>query len=726
MPRSNPRTLAVGLAAAWIALLFWVNPVAFALPPFKAAFLLLVTGLLLLMPTVRQALARPLGGPARWIGPLLLAYGWSALISDGHWFPSTRSFLLLVVPVVWLLATRECFWNHGETILRALLASAAVLGLIAVLQVFGIDLIYGRVSRGVAVATLGNANAFAAVAAPLWVLALVGSTEPGRWQWMAWSALATLTPALLLARSRGGWLGALIGAAVTVVTSSHEQRRALIRPAVFCLLFAGIAWLPTPEGSEANRTGFALTHGSDPVRLAVARSSGRLIADAPWFGHGPGQFRVEFPRFREEREATTETRGGAESIVDHPHNTLLRLAAEGGGIATLCLILLAGSIAWHLWRTDRTHAGDSGLHRIALLGMGAALATGAMTWSHLNDPVTAALLGLWGGMALASFLDADAATPARWWRWAVQGGVLVATLGVAVPSLLGESLQSQAVWSRMRGHDSRSLGPSEVEDLRRAARVDPFDIDRQTLIGSMFLEGAEPGSPTSRELLDDARACFDRALVVHPHEVRSLEASAEIAVRSRKPERARNLLSRAHALEPWGPPAANRLRDLQWSHQQFLNATRSAWEAQGKAALPGLLSRLEALPERHLQQSAQCFDYLSQVAGEVADVHRLGARAFRDIGDDIGYAHARRQEQWCYALESMDLGEFDTARRSLRLARRFSKDAGGPEQWIEALLLDEQGAVDAARALRNTLPEDTHLPEWLQAYSPKSRAPKDG
>ena len=277
--------------------------------------------------------ARPAGWPlagffAAWVAASLLAVLLSPRPLES--LGAARGLLLVATFYVVLDALgdrREAQW-----LLTALLALAAVLGLVGSLQVAlcpdlaSVGPLLGRVAR-----KCERAHAFYSIYMTLaGVLSLVllaalpsvlQAATGRRWRWVAW-LLGGL--GLALTYVRGAWLGFLAGAAVLL--GLVRRGRLLLVAGVVVLV---VAVLATPGLRRRAESIVDPTDSTARERLAMWRSGVAMLADHPVTGVGPGQVKHVYPRYVEP-EFADKRRG-------HLHNTPLQVAVERG---------LLGLAAW--------------------------------------------------------------------------------------------------------------------------------------------------------------------------------------------------------------------------------------------------------------------------------------------------------------------------------------------------------------------------------------------
>jgi O-antigen ligase len=137
------------------------------------------------------------------------------------------------------------------------------------------------------------------------------------------SMLLLCLVAMFMTGSRGGVMTSLFALIVAFFGFFHRHfgrlKSWLIAVVVLCsitLLILQIIGIGVSSRLESQ--GLA-----DEGRLAVYRSTVRMIADRPWFGSGIGTFAWNFPAYRSTELPISNT-------WDRAHDTLLEIAAEGG------------------------------------------------------------------------------------------------------------------------------------------------------------------------------------------------------------------------------------------------------------------------------------------------------------------------------------------------------------------------------------------------------------
>lgn len=178
-------------------------------------------------------------------------------------------------------------------------------------------------------------NQFGQFCAVILVVALgnaIGARSPRERVLASAAALSALAP-LVLALSRGAWLGCIVALALLSLLLP-TARRVLLAVGVPILIAApllGVFAPDLPEVQVVQQRVQSLRHPvADPYdsRPLIWREAGREIEDSPWLGQGPGQF----PYVAAQSTSLASTVAPA-----HAHNVLLTVAAEVGIPAALML-----------------------------------------------------------------------------------------------------------------------------------------------------------------------------------------------------------------------------------------------------------------------------------------------------------------------------------------------------------------------------------------------------
>jgi len=422
--------------------------------------------------------------------------------------------------------------GHGgwRAITNALLAGAGVVTAIGLGQMAGIGAHTGRPT-----ATLGNAvflGAFLCLVIPSAVGRVLGDPASRRWAVPLLLASGVL---LVGTESRGAWVGALVGTAVTLWPWMPARRR----------LFLGVGFVVVAALAVA----FAPSHGDAGApdtaqgRLDSWAISAGAVTDRPVLGWGPEQMRVAFGRHLDEAFVRDY---GLRQIPDRAHNRFLDVAASTGilGLAAdIALIAIAGIAIARAARFIE----DRG-ERLCVIGVGAGLLAWLVQGQFLFDTFD---LGALAWMIAGALLAA--APPARSVRVRdLAGWLVVPVAGVAWIGALNLVADRQV-------HSASGRQPADaVARLADAMHTRPRSLDAHLLAAAVARSSRDPilldavhqrlkdwrdddvvladarvletlGVVTrDQSRLDAAARSLRRLLVLRPFDVRVIDALAHV------------------------------------------------------------------------------------------------------------------------------------------------------------------------------------------------------
>ena len=502
-------------------------------------------------------------------------------------------FLLLQLARLGSFAT----WSTG---IAAFTACGVALGL---WQALGFGTPGGYDDATSPVSLFGNANV--ASEATAMGLAVVDARAAGGSAW--WHVLLAAGSAYLVCNGSRSGMVALPLAVAWIACTCREG--ALRRTSLVAALGIGFAlgWFVDRPAQPAlpATAGFAAPSEAPStleVRAEIARGALALAADAPVLGHGPGQFQVQYPLVRTQREVELSSFGRRfRTEVRTAHDDWLELLVEGGvpalllGLAAFCLL------ASELWRTDRARA-----------GLVLAFAALMLVRSPLGNAAALAVFALAAGS-----LQQVAPAP----RTGLVRRIAAIALGVALLAQALPVLRGQRAFAGYQ--QSVAAGTARnVVALRVAALVDPAEPRFQHLL-AQELAATEP---------DAARTAIQAALELRPHEPALHLLAAEFAVQDGRDGIARNHALAVLRSDPGDPEARVLLSALYFRAGNPDGAVRIVWEEPH----PRLRERL-ADHFRELQQ-------LADARGAVADATRYAAeRSFVQALDAVTEAMVSRK-----------------------------------------------------------------------------------
>lgn len=227
-------------------------------------------------------------------------------------------------------------------LVRTVALAATVGGAVAVCERAGARLVDVRFADDRVGATFGQPSylaAFAVLALPVAVGLAAHSAQPRTWRLVGLAGTLGATAALLLAETRGAWLG--LAAAVVVLVRRPRVLAAVVGAAVVVVVVVGL----TPLDSRVDRGGDSRL---DEWSLALD-----TIADRPVLGAGPEGYRVVVGA---NVTRDYERSYGRTFLPDRAHNAALDVAAVGGVPAAAIYVALLAIVALAAWRSAGTGA----------------------------------------------------------------------------------------------------------------------------------------------------------------------------------------------------------------------------------------------------------------------------------------------------------------------------------------------------------------------------------
>ncbi|MEO1056780.1 MAG: O-antigen ligase family protein [Actinomycetota bacterium] len=381
-----------------------VLPPAFA--PFRVAKLLGVAVLVAVGLTACAAAGRLIWPRWRWFLPWLAAIGVSTLVGVAPWMsvfgaPNRGAGLIAASVGVAAFALGASVGDRGDIVrlaVRGLVIAGAIVGLLAVAERFGLEIVDVGEPTGVerARSTWGSAT-FAgthlAMVAPIAVVQL-RSADP-RWRRFALVALVMIGAGLVATGTRGAWLATVVALALIVPvlrrtrSSGSADRRPSTVPATARWVLGGLAavlvlLLVVPQ----------LTRSTALGRIDLWATTTSALSDAPLLGSGLDSQRIVLPQGI---DAAFEREHGSDALHDRAHSLPLDLLVTTGIVGTAAFAALVGRLALDFRRRRGTE--------LMPLAMGASLVAYlvALLFAFADpviDPLAWLIAGLlWGALA---------------------------------------------------------------------------------------------------------------------------------------------------------------------------------------------------------------------------------------------------------------------------------------------------------------------------------------
>jgi len=451
--------------------------------------------------------------------------------------------------------------------------------------------------------------------------------------------------------------------------------------------------------------------GGLKVRELITRASVSALKDAPLLGHGPGQFVVAFPPYRDSQEIELSTHQrsiGAETEVEHAHSDLILALVETGwlGGITLLLVLLhaLGSIRRALSRGDDTEAGLA-------LGLAGLLVVSFFHAPLLHHPFTSAL----GFVLLGATSISVGGTSVRSTRW----------LYIALAVLLSAHAPRALAIAR-HGDALKELGADQIEASAQREVVDRMLAACPDSV--MALSRRARLLPYLGGTRDEQLSAWDAVLKLRPHRFEAHMQTAVLLAQSGELEPARHRFSVARGLDPNHPALLRNLARVELFSARSLAGTDLLDELDelghtDKLWRLGLATDL--LLEGLLEEG---FEVLERIQLRFRDLNAEKcyqlAIEYRRTGGDPRQARVADAFECTahrlWARRHAEGGDWDSARRSFRQALRFARrgDLSLPSRFeleFAAILWRSKMPIDAREAFEragNDAVAWRALPAW--------------
>jgi O-antigen ligase len=319
-----------------------------------------VSGLIVLARRPRPTLSR--------VDTLLLAFLALSILSTlfaENWWLATRALAMTAsgLTVFWVARTISAA-GYERALIPGLAAAVVIGAMTALLQAYGIEPEYMSLSRAPG-GTFGNRNFMAHLSAIGTPIILLCTLEARR----AWAAtlgtlgMALVSAALVLSRSRAGWLALMAGGALMVLLSwrmrdvwtdaTRRRRLFVLGGASLAAVIGALAlpntleWKSDSPYLDSVRGVVNYKEGSGAGRLVQYRNSLKMAVAHPLLGVGPGNWAVEYPKFASRDDPSLNDEGMTSN--PWPSSDWIAFVAERGVAAVVIyamglLALLVG--AW--------------------------------------------------------------------------------------------------------------------------------------------------------------------------------------------------------------------------------------------------------------------------------------------------------------------------------------------------------------------------------------------
>jgi putative inorganic carbon (HCO3(-)) transporter len=307
------------------------------------------------------------------------------------------------------------------------------------------------------------------------------------WRLVYWAGFGLNGLALIVAFTRGAWIGGALGLALVAVIASrhHARMRRLdwIPAGVSAALGAGIIWRSLSNPNDVMNFGkrlasiFQLSGGSGQTRTEIWQAAFAAIKERPILGWGADTFRLVFPKFKPVEYVRD---AGGTSVADNAHNYPLQLAA---GVGIPGMLMMYGIFVWAGVRSFGTVFKRTDDPTRIVLGAFWAAAAGYLVQLLFGLSVTGTTFLLWAalGVVLAPTARIVDVRAPKWGTAAAAVILALAALGV------GYQFLPLAADKAYLGSRASSVGVDRTEAARRAVRLNPFNGSYRAEVGLAYI-----------------------------------------------------------------------------------------------------------------------------------------------------------------------------------------------------------------------------------------------
>ena len=311
------------------------------------------------------------------------------------------------------------------------------------------------------------------------------------WRLVYWAGFGLNGLALIVAFTRGAWIGGAVGLAlVGVVAWRHRaplRRLDLIPAGVSAALGAGIVWRSLSSTNDVMNIGkrlasiFQLSGGSGQTRTEIWQAAFAAIKERPILGWGADTFRLVFPKFKPVEYVRDA--GGA-SVADNAHNYPLQLAA---GVGIPGMLMMYGIFVWAGVRSFGTVFRRTDDPSRIVLGAFWAAAAGYLVQLLFGLSVTGTTFLLWAalGVVLAPTARIVEVKAPKWGTFAAVLVLAITALGIGYQSLI---LYADHVFLGAR---SNIVAADRTEAARRAVRLNALNGAYRAELGLAYATEAQ-------------------------------------------------------------------------------------------------------------------------------------------------------------------------------------------------------------------------------------------
>lgn len=250
-------------------------------------------------------------------------------------------------------------WDDWKLVLQYQTIIGALMGLVAVLQRYGWDRLFGYQTGDRVGGFLDNPIYMACYQIfNLGFLGLLALKRDSSWRWRIWYIVATLVDvfAFVFAQSRGAVVGVVAGLstfAFFYAIFGTNKRVRTIGLGLLGVLVVGYGILfqfrhtDVVQHSALNRIANIMTSGGIETRFVAWRIAWNGFLQKPVFGWGLDNFHL---LFNQQYNPQSLQFGISETWFDRAHNTVLDVLSMTGAVGAVTYAGLFIAIFWSVWR----------------------------------------------------------------------------------------------------------------------------------------------------------------------------------------------------------------------------------------------------------------------------------------------------------------------------------------------------------------------------------------
>jgi O-antigen ligase/Flp pilus assembly protein TadD len=539
----------VAFVGSWVGFYLITLWPSIALEAFRATmFFHIATGLVVAPYLVSLVMRRRLPGGSALDAPVVAALGayLLATATSLNWRVSLENTLtiLMAVSVFFVLSDRQLFRRRQVEIGVML---AAVAGAVWALHIVANDYFdYLRLTRAVSghlsfsdyipptvprvhdVGDHPNILAMAlATTVPFFVVALFRRGDAPM-RILGAVGLPIVALALFFTLSRGAWLGAFLGSALTIalmfavlpggrtivsaVRAAAGHRLGMLAAIVAIASVAVIVASGVVLAARSNSRPEWLFRDSTSPRVDMLTTGAEIFRDHPLLGTGPDVFGLLYPAYS----------GKNPRYHYHVHNGFFQTAIDAGVPGIVAMIVLGGTFGWMTLSRVRRAPPQTQLSLMAAAGGLVAFSVHSLVDAPNEAKTALAMLAALGAIAALAAGEADGEPAAveeprridlrKAGTFAVRAFVPIAMAGLLIT--WGRLDAAQYEYSNSLGNANAHRWTQSAEQARRAVELDPslaiYRFQYGNVLAHDYLQTSQPA------LLADAVAELNRGLQLEP------------------------------------------------------------------------------------------------------------------------------------------------------------------------------------------------------------------